>query len=325
MYRHVGYILLYVIALSRPAFATRCQPAPSSIDSSPGACTEHSGAVFTNNSGGTFVSCRPLPICIPAVWYVTLTASIPTSLPDMPDITSVIDVDDDFSGSGASPPKPRPPRAPRPSQPISYGSSFRMYHTMVIQSILFNSTYNSPPQYSGSWNNASDTRDRVNQSLGIIFHENDGTISLSGESRFPSIKSVDISCKIIVCISPRLTPPPSESNESYATPQPPSRFRESQATPSITTRKDVTISKIYSSTTAASTTSSITSSHVTSRTTSHAIAPSTTTSHTEDEIVHTAIDEEEFVFLHSGHISINSDSNVLLIVAISLLCVYIFI
>ncbi|AWV68269.1 m15 protein [Murid betaherpesvirus 1] len=320
--RHVGYILLSALAVSLcgRAFGTTCQQPPSSIDSTPGACTKTSVSVLSKLSmNKTISSCKPLPICIPAVWYVTWTVYIPTSLPD---VTSIFDADE-YSGSGEIPKQ----RAPR-----SYRSYINASRIMNIGFVLFNSTNNSAPEYGGTWNNVSDTRERVNQSLGIYLHPENGTVTVSGSH----IRFNQIACEVIVCMNPTttissqthvpstpppngFTPPPSRFTPS------PSKSTESHTTPKDTMRKDVTISKIYSSTTADSTTRSITSSHVTSRTTSHAIAPSTTTSHTEDESIHTAIDEEEFVFLHSGHISINSDSNVLLIVAMSLLWIYIFI
>ncbi|CCE57179.1 m15 protein [Murid betaherpesvirus 1] len=317
--RHVGYILLsaLTVSLCGRGFGTTCQQPPSSIDSTPGACTKTSVSVLISKK---ISSCKPLPICIPAVWYVTWTVYIPTYLPD---VTSIFDADE-YSGSGELPKQRAPRSLPKQRAPRSYQSYINTSRIMTIGFVLFNSTNNSAPEYGGIWNNVSDTRERVNQSLGIYLHPENGTITTSGH-----IPSEQIDCEVIVCINPTTTTSsqtqvPSIPPLIRSTPSP-SKSTESHTTPKVTTRKDVTISKIYSSTTAASTTSSITSSHVTSRTTSHAIAPSTTASHTEDEIVHTAIDEEEFVFLHSGHISINSDSNVLLIVAMSLLWIYIFI
>ncbi|CCE56850.1 m15 protein [Murid betaherpesvirus 1] len=327
MYRHVGYILLstLVISLNKHAFATNCQKPPPSMDVTPGSCarTPFASVASASRNGVQLLTCQLLPVCIPAIWYATWTLITYTSVPD---ITSISDAEDEYSGSG-TPPKQRLPR--------SYHAYLYTSNIMVIEFIKFNSTSTSAPYYSGTWNNDSDTRVHVNQSLvGIHFNQQNGSITLLHNS---SVKSHHFECEVIACIDPTTTtssqtqvpstPPPIRSTPSPSKSTPsPSKSTQSQTTPKVTTRKDVTISNIYSNTTAASTTSSITSSHVvTSRTTNRAVAPSTTASHTEDEIVHTAIDEEEFVFLHSGHISINSDSNVLLIVAMSLLWIYIFI
>ncbi|CCE56687.1 m15 protein [Murid betaherpesvirus 1] len=327
MYRHVGYILLsaFAVLLNKNAFATNCQSPSSGMDFTPGMCVRipFASVASVSHNGGKLLTCQLFPVCIPAIWYATWTLRTYTSVPD---ITSIYDTEDEYSGSGA-PPKHRPPR--------SYHTYLNTSNIMIINFIKFNSTSTSPPHYSGTWNNNSDTRVHVNQSLlGMHFNQQNGSITLPRDSL---LQYHHFGCEVIVCIDPTTTtssqtqvpstPPPSGSTPSPSKSTPSSsKSTESHTTPKVTTRKDVTISKIYSSTTAASTTTSITSSHVTSRTTSHAIiAPSTTTSHTEDEILHTAIDEEEFVFLHSGHISINSDSNVLLIVAMSLLWIYIFI
>ncbi|ADD10393.1 glycoprotein family protein m15 [Murid betaherpesvirus 1] len=326
MYRHVGYILLsaFTVSLNKNAFATNCQSPSSGMDFTPGMCVRvpFASVASASRNGVQLLTCQLLPVCIPAIWYATWTVRTSTSVPD---ITSISDTEDEYSGSGA-PPKHRQPR--------SYGAYLDTSNIMIIDFITFNSTSTSIPYYTGTWNNDSDTRVHVNQSLlGIHFNQQNGSITLPHNSL---LKYHNFECEVIACIDPTTTtssqthvpstPPPNGSTPPpiRSTPSP-SKSTESQTTSKVTTRKDVMISKIYSNTTAASIISSITSSHVvTSRTTNRAIAPSTT-SHTEDEIIHTAIDEEEFVFLHSGHISINSDSNVLLIVAMSLLWIYIFI
>ncbi|AWV68106.1 m15 protein [Murid betaherpesvirus 1] len=309
--RHVGYLLLSALAVSLygPAFTKNsCQNLPSSINSTPGVCTQTSASVMSRpRDGGYLLTCQLLPICIPAVWYVTW---IVTSSTPFPDITSISDVDE-YSGSGSIP-KERPPRS-------SYQTNFYVTRNMVIEFIKFNSTNNSIPCYSGTWNNNSDTRDRTNQSLGVYFHPENGSITVSADS---SIKSYEVTCDVTVCINSAAT----TSSRMQVPLTSPSGSKEPHAKPSITTRKDVTISpKTYSTTTTASTRPTTKKSYIaTSHTKSHNIVAPSTTSYTEDEIVHSAVDEE-FIFLHSGNVSLDPDSNILIISAISLLCIYLFI
>ncbi|CCE56521.1 m15 protein [Murid betaherpesvirus 1] len=327
MYRHVGYILLsaFAVLLNKNAFATNCQSPSSGMDFTPGMCVRvpFASVASASRNGVQLLTCQLLPVCIPAIWYATWTVRTSTSVPD---ITSISDTEDEYSGSGA-PPKHRQPR--------SYGAYLDTSNIMIIDFITFNSTSTSIPYYSGTWNNDSDTRVHVNQSLlGIHFNQQNGSITLPHNSL---LKFHNFGCEVIACIDPTtttssqtqvpstpppsgFTPPPSRSTPSS------SKSTESQTTTKATTsqrRKHVQHIPRYTQLRPQQA-SQAPMSHT--RTTSHAIiAPSTTTSHTEDEIIHTAIDEEEFVFLHSGHISINSDSNVLLIVAMSLLWIYIFI